>query len=226
MGKIILFGDRSTPFTEKVARGLVLKKVDFELLVPQTPEELWEWDPTNGLIPVLQLGEERIPDSTRILERLDREFPEPPFLSEDPKVATAQRQLEDWADEVFLWYWRAWRAAVERRDADVLSGERIPSWLRPLARRVGGGSVARDPKAVTEELGRRLDDLVGFLGARPFFHADRPGMADLSVYAGLNAVRVGSWREAAQKLERRPTLEAFLQRIEEATGPRFVPPEE
>ena len=74
--KLILFGDRATPFVEKVARGLLLKKLDFEVIVPQNPEDLWVWNPEKGEIPVLQIGEERIIDSTRILERIDKEVPE------------------------------------------------------------------------------------------------------------------------------------------------------
>jgi glutathione S-transferase len=224
LGSIILFGDRATPFTEKVARGLVLKKLEHELVKPKSPEDLWRWNPEKGEMPVLQLGSERIVDSTRILERLDREFPEPPFVSADPKVAAAQRRLEDWADNVFLWYWRAWRAAVQRREAAVAAA-RTPTWLQPLKRALGSAEAGstRDPAALVSELGRRLDDLVGFLGDRPYFYAYGPGMADLAVYAGFHAVWSGSWETARGELARRPALLGFMERIENETGPRYEP---
>ena len=56
---------------------------------------------------MLEIDGERNADSTDILCRLDQLYPNPPLLSSDPKVAEAQRQLEDWADESFLWYFLA-----------------------------------------------------------------------------------------------------------------------
>ena len=43
---------------------------------------------------------------------------------------------------------------------------------------------------VVAELMQRFDDLVGFLGERPFFHADAPSVADISTFGMLRTVEV------------------------------------
>ena len=80
-----LYGLRAAPFTEKVVRGLRLKRLAFELHEPQTPEDYRRWNPETGLLPLLDLDGERVHDSTAILLRLDRSIAEDPALA--PHVA-------------------------------------------------------------------------------------------------------------------------------------------
>src|SRR5262245_55946451 len=82
--RIVLYGPRRTPYTEKVRRALVLKGLDFELCEPSGPEDYRRWSPETGLLPVLAIGAERVADSTRILLRIDELWPKPPLLSPDP----------------------------------------------------------------------------------------------------------------------------------------------
>ena len=158
---------------------------------------------------------------------LDSRFPDPPLLAPDPMVASQQRQLEDWADESFLWYLMKYRrmaiGAVQRRcrcgeSADAPPrGERcgrlrrIGAWLR------AGGTWERPITGLQRELGQRLDDLVNFLGARPFFYADRLSMADLGVYGMLVHDARDSIPGSARLLAARPTLVGFMARVEDAT---------
>src|SRR5262245_56248351 len=115
--RITLYGPRHTPYTEKVRRALVLKGLDFELREPTGPEDFQRWSPETGLLPVLTLDSELVSDSTAILLRLDELYPKPPLLASDPVIAAQQRQLEDWADESFLWYWNRWLVLAQRREA-------------------------------------------------------------------------------------------------------------
>src|SRR5262245_32808766 len=115
--RITLYGPRSIPYTEKVRRALVLKGLDFEIREPASPDDYKRWSPETGLLPVLTIDSELVSDSTRILQRLDELYPKPPLLSSDPVVAAQQRQLEDWADESFLWYWNRWLVLAQRREA-------------------------------------------------------------------------------------------------------------
>ena len=84
---ITLYGPSRAPFTEKVRRALHLKKLDFQLREPESPEDYQRWSPRTGLLPVLEIDGERIPDSTEILFELDRRYPDPPLLSRDGKLA-------------------------------------------------------------------------------------------------------------------------------------------
>ena len=222
--KIVLYGPRQTPFTEKVRRALEMKQLAYEHREPSGPEDYRRWSPETGLLPVLTIDGDRIADSTAILLRLDEQFPRPPLLAAEPKIATQQRQLEDWADESFLFYFLKWqRIRQERERAEAAAGppkgfariamlRRLVAWLR------AGGTWERPETAISRGIGDRLDDLVNLLGTRPFFYADRPSMADLAVYGMLHSVEHGSIPGASQSLLSRPGLVAYMRRVEAETG--------
>jgi glutathione S-transferase len=225
---IILYGPRRAPFTEKVRRALLLKGLDFELREPSGPEDYRRWSPETGLLPVLEIDGERTADSTDILHWLDQLYPDPPLLSSDPKVAETQRQLEDWADESFLWYFLAFTRVRGRNRAsgEATDEERarfaLPAqlrFLRPvMAWFRSGGTWERPETALLRGLGDRLDDLVNFLGARPFFHSQRVSMADLAVYGMLYTIRLDAIPGAAGLLSQRPALLDFMRRLESDAG--------
>lgn len=223
---ITLYGPSLAPYTEKVRRALLYKGLDFDFQEPTSPEDYQRWNPKSGMLPALTIDDELVEDSTQILYALDERFPDPPLLAADPTVAAQQRQLEDWADESFLWYFTkhlrmldqemslplaggAQRSPVESESSGTL--RRFAAWLR------AGGTWERPLTGLLRELGLRLDDLVNFLGARPFFYAERLSMADLGVYAMLFTMRNDSIPGASQLLALRPSLIAFMARVEEAT---------
>jgi len=228
---ITLYGAARVPYTEKVRRALLYKGLDFSLQEPTCAEDYQRWNPKSGMLPVLHVGDEMIEDSTQILIALDTRYPEPPLLAPDPMVASQQRQLEDWADESFLWYWMKYRRMLGGGEAPLpLAGQDVPAsseaatssspfrrfraWLK------AGGTWERPITGLQRELGARMDDLVNFLGARPFFYSDKLSMADLGVYAMLFTMRRDSIPGSSRLLAERPTLVAFMTRVEEATdGP-------
>jgi glutathione S-transferase len=167
---------------------------------------------------VLEIDGARTPDSTDILFRLDALYPEPPLLADDPKIAGLQRQLEEWADESFLWYFLAFSrlrpdaTASRPRSRLPRSLRRLLAWLR------SGGTWERPNTALVRGLGDRLDDLVNFLGGRTFFYADRPSIADLGVYGMLYTMRLDTIPGSARMLEQRPALLEFMRRLERKTG--------
>ena len=105
---ITLYGPRASPFTEKVVRGLALKKLEFVLVEPERAEDYRRWNPATGRLPMIDLDGERIGDSTAILLRVNEILPEPPLLSGDPRIAESQLRLARWIDETFFWYWDRW----------------------------------------------------------------------------------------------------------------------
>jgi glutathione S-transferase len=220
--RIILYGPRRTPYTEKVRRALVLKGLDFELQEPSTPEDYKRWSPQTGLLPVVAIDSELVSDSTGILLRLDQLFPKPPLLSSDPVVAAQQRQLEDWADESFLWYWNRWLVLAQQQASRPDGARRgplgIPGVRRALAWLRAGGTWERPETGLMRGIDDRLGDLVNLLGSRRFFYADQPSMADLAVYGMLFVLRMDAMMGSAPLLANRPTLLDFMRRLEEATG--------
>ena len=64
------------------------------------------------------------------------------------------------------------------------------------------------------EFGQRLDDLVNFLGGRPYFYADEPSRADLAVWSWLSGVREAVGPEVADAVEGRPPLREHGARVQ------------
>jgi glutathione S-transferase len=215
---IILYGPARAPYTEKCRRALVLKQLDFALREPSGPEDYKRWSPHTGLLPVLTIGDELVSDSTAILERLDALYPSPPLLSTDPKVAEQQRNLEEWADESFLWYFQQWQRIAALHPPAAAAAGRSPVSRRLLAWLRAGGTWERPHTAILRSIDDRFGDLVNFLGARPFFYSDQVSMADLAVYGMLYTIRLDAIPGAARLLAGRATLLDFMQRVEGRTG--------
>jgi glutathione S-transferase len=74
-----------------------------------------------------------------------------------------------------------------------------------------GGEVAL--VNLDKEFEHRLDDLIGFLGTRPFFYADRPSRADLTVVAFLHSLEDGHIPGGRRMLAERPALLALGERV-------------
>jgi len=215
VAKLALYGQTDTPFTEKCRRALLFKGLPFDLHISSGPEDVKRWSPVTGLLPVMRVDDELVSDSTNILMRLEQLYPEPPLLSSVPIVAAQQRNLEDWADESFLWYWTEWF----RLEA-AAPGRPPGAWAR-LRRRVGAG--LDDPRRRAQaELVRgledRLNDLVNFLGSRQYFYSDRVSMADLTVHAMLVTLRSDGIPGSARLLADRTALVEFMRRVEAETG--------
>jgi glutathione S-transferase len=228
-GKIVVYGPPGSPFVEKVFLGLAFKGFrDAELVAPQSADDYRRWNPETGLLPLMDFAGTRVPDSSRILDFLDARFPDPPLLARDAWVARQQRQLESWIGETFFFYWVRWlRASV----APALSNEPGMPRSSELARLGILGRIAElmaDPPERAGDMGpefeRRLDDLVGFLGARSFFYADRPSRADLTAAAFLRSLEAGSVPGGPRLLERRPALTALLGRVRAAVGQQAPAP--
>ncbi len=213
MNVIKLYGPSNTPFTEKVRRALILKGLDFEHFEPEGPDDFKRWSPKTGLLPVLEIDDEHIPDSTEILNRLEELYPEPSLLSTDPRIAGQQRQLEDWADSNLSWSFNKWRATRDTVPSEERSGFRLLLGLLKT-----GGTWERPEISIVRSLGDRMDDLIGFLGSRPFFYSDTVSMADLSVYSMLITMRRDFIPGSVKLLEARPALVDLMTRIESVTG--------
>ncbi len=192
MVEIVLYGPVTAPFTRKVQAALAVKKLPYEFVEPQSPEDYRRWNPETGLLPLIDVNGERVHDSSRILDFLDARFPEPALVAADPKVAQSQRRLEQWAEAAFTFYWI--------------------HYLRRLVDADEEGGPART--GMRDEFAQRLDDLVNFLGGRPYFYADEPSRADLAVWSFLAGVREAVGPEVAAVLEARPALLEYMARVD------------
>ncbi len=227
---IILYGNRLSPFVEKVYRGLMLKQIPFQQHEPHGPFALRRNNPTTGKMPALDLNGQRLFDSTFILQALDEFKPDPPLLSADPQVAAQQRLLEDWADESLYWYGMVLRwniPANATRTTDLLS-EDLPPILRPLFKIVAPRFVAWQTRAqgmgrlplnvLLRELDGHLTNLARLLGDGPFFFGvSQPSIADLAVFGQLGFLHSSVTPEGITAVEKHLELLEFCQRLDAMT---------
>ena len=229
MSEIKLYGSRISPFVEKVARALHVKKLAYEAVDLKSPFDLKRWNPVTGKMPVLEIHGEKVWDSSRILRRLDALHPSPSLVSGDPAVAARQRLLEDWSDESLYWHTMALRWNPGHADAtleQILTS--VPSALRPLVKPVMKLQIGSIPwkqglgrlpeEILLEEYDRNLADLEASLGGDDFLFSDRVSVADLAVHGQLVAACSGPTPELEELVSRRPGLLAHRKRVEGASG--------
>ena len=150
-------------------------------------------------------------------------------------IAARQRFLEDWSDEALYWYGMALRwsdANVNATTRQVVGSIPAPAFLRPLVgalvrRNIRGQALAqglaRLPlETVVDELGRRFDELVMWLGDRPYFFSDRPSVADLAIFGQLNMLQSGPTPQAERLIAQRPKLADYFLRLDAATAEQGV----
>jgi glutathione S-transferase len=224
-----LYGDRLSPFVEKVARALQVKDIAFKLVGLKGPNDLKKWNPTTGKMPVLEIAGERLFDSSLIVRRLDEIIPEPALVSADAGAAARQRFVEDWSDESLYWYVMAlrWNTANAKATAAQI-GAFLPAPLRPLAGplfnwQIGGlaraQGLARLPlDVILAELARRFDELSIMLGDDDFFFSDRVSVADLAIFGQLSTLRSGPTPQGAKLVDAQPALVRHFDRVDRATG--------
>jgi glutathione S-transferase len=215
---IKLYTQVQNPFTEKVAAALGLKKLAFERVVSEDPEDVKRWSPIARTLPVLEIDGRRKADSASIIEWIDTLFPAPPLVARDAKTAEAQRNLAEWSDTSFAWYWNQWRAArfPQPGDEAPVDVSLLGKLIKKVGRSFGHKPLSRaDVRElqIVAKLEDRFEDLVGFLRDRPFFYADEPSIADLSVYSMLKILEVGPIPHCQEAIAERPTLVGFIARM-------------
>jgi glutathione S-transferase len=223
--KIVVYGPAQAPFVTKVAMALRVKKLEWELIEPSGPEDFRRWSPETGLLPVLDADGVRVAHSERILDWLDEHYPDPHLVARDPRTARAQRALEHWTGETFYYYWLRWLRSLF--DVPGLQSVSTEGTSAPIGEMARLGILSRVREAVAErgsipafdkEFERRLDDLVGFLGGRPFFYADQLSRADLTVAAFLGSLTTGHIPGGNRMLDERPALRSLMERVQQAIG--------
>jgi maleylpyruvate isomerase len=157
------------------------------------------------LVPVLDDGGFSVADSTRIMEHLERRFPDPPLYPSDP---ARRAEVEVFVD----WFNRVWKVPPNAIEAELASG--APDHVRVAA--------------LEHELRSTLDVFESLLTGREFLMSEAIGAADCAAFPFL---KYGLWIEADddERFHRiladnlaldggHPRIEEWLRRM--ATHPR------
>lgn len=183
----------------KALMALRFKGLEFSFKAMSTPSQVRKVNP-RGRVPVLQIGDEFFPDSTELMDELERRFPEPPLVPADRVARLEMKLWEDWADEVLYFYAVYLRWIPDAAFADLkdkLFGRQpwplrsiAPVFARRLVRRrlLGQGIGERPEAVVRQELQDALALLDGWVSGRDYLAGDRFSRADLSVAAMLDQI--------------------------------------
>jgi glutathione S-transferase len=154
---------------------------------------LWMTRGKSVTFPLLELEGERIGDSTRIIERLEQRFPEPPLYPDDPEQRARALALEEFVDEEVAPHVRllAWHEAIKDRE----TFGRFVARLGPLGGRAPGVAAALGsaylrtrfrvdeqgaPEVAKRKIEAGLDRVESELGEDEYLVGDRFTVADLT----------------------------------------------
>ena len=116
---VVLWHIEVSHYNEKARWALDYKGVPHRRKAPMPMAHMaWAMAMTHGqskTFPILKLNGDTVADSTKIIERLERDFPEPPLYPDDRRRAL---QLEEFFDEELAPHLRRAACAEITRDAD------------------------------------------------------------------------------------------------------------
>ena len=223
MPSVTLHQWEMSPFCNKTRRCLKHKGVAYEVenyngLLARKAASL---SPA-GKLPVLDYDGERIQDSSRIAEFLDRKHPERRLYPTDREELARARLWEDWAGQSLYFYeiyFRMLDAVSLERGLDLICAGR-PSWERAVLKivfkrrypkKLRQQGLARLPRAeVEQQFFTLLDALETVLEKRAWLAADSASIADFSVAAQLDELVRTS--DLAPRVLERSKLKEWLAR--------------
>jgi glutathione S-transferase len=188
---------------ERIAMALAYKGVDVEW-VDVDPDDRSPVVAVSGqeLVPVLVDGDLVLHDSPRILEHLERRFPEPPLFPADTARGEELRSFLDWFNQVW-----------KRPPNMIAAEEEKPAPDRELIAELEG------------RIGASLDRFEALLAGRDYLFGDQLTAADVTAFPFLKYALLWTdgdpdrfheiLRETMPLGDRYPRLEAWIRRMDD-----------
>ncbi|HEX2679064.1 MAG TPA: glutathione S-transferase family protein, partial [Polyangiales bacterium] len=217
-----------SPFVLQCHRALRLAKLPFEHKQVDILRELRKVNPL-GQLPVLGVGDELVPDSTRILQRIEALRPGSMTGGLDERALAEAWLWEEFADTALYPYvlttrWadeRGWPVPREAFFSDMpwpLRSIVPPMVRRKTINKLIGRDFLRDGiERCYERMRRVLDQLDTRAPDTGFWMGPRACVADLGLFAHLHSLRLPTLAWQAEEVAKRKRLSAYLDRVHEAT---------
>jgi glutathione S-transferase len=225
-------------YSEKIRWALDYKAVEHERRTPvpgyHMALALWLTRGRHYTLPILELGGERIGDSTAIIAALEDRYPDPPLYPAEPGDRRRALELEDTFDEELGPHIRRFVFHEVRRDHDAFvraAAEATPGPMRHFPRlaagyaraftslRFGAGSDSGAERA-RERVMVALDRLESELGSNEYLVGDRFTVADLTAAALFYPIVLPT--EGPPQREGAPALAGFREALADRRGVRWV----
>ena len=236
---LVLLGAPGSPYTRKMLAALRYRLIPYRLLVGthRTPTGLPK--PKPQLLPTFYFTEddgsiEAVVDSTPLLRRFERDYPDRKLVPSDPAIAFLDYLLEDFADEwltkaMFHYRWHfpgdADQAAeilprwsVKPMTDAALAPDKVFIKERQISRLYVVGSNDITAPAIEASFRRTLGAMKRHLEAHPFLMGARPGTSDFAAYGQLTQLARFDPTPTAITLAEAPRLFAWTEVLEDLSG--------
>lgn len=224
-----LYGAELSPYSVKVRSYLRFKGLPFEWRQrSQARQEEVARYAKLPLVPILvDADDNAMQDSTPMIEALEREFPQPSIVPEDPALAFVAALLEDYADEWlnkamfhYRWTYPADQESAARRIVEMIfEGAEAPDGMEASVRtRMVGrlhhvGSTLETAPVIEGSFTRLLGALDRLLSGRAYLFGGRPSMADFGL-AGQLAQLLSDPTPGALMKAQAPNVVRWVDRME------------
>ena len=227
--QITLFQFQLCPFCHKVRAALELKGIKYQTVevAPGNKKELPDLPPeAPRKVPVLQVGEEIIWDSTDILLQIDRLVPHGDSLTTRIKGERDEEveAFEEWVDQELMpalptVIYDTWTNAIKA--ANITARESNFGLMDRFKVKVGGSLIMKlIVKRILKREGRTdghawlqecLDHAEQVVGHKDFVMGDRPTIADAALHGAFKCVEEFP---VFEKISNRSTLKTWYERVQ------------
>lgn len=230
---ITLYQYELSPFCDKVRRVLNVKGVPYrvaEVTIFDTLKGRLKKLSPAAKLPVIDVDDERIADSTDIVRFLEARFPEPALMPTDPREQALVHFFEDWADESLYFYEMhlrftlphnaaRWVPEASKFDGSAIRNIAKIALPKAMARTTATQGTGRKPlEVIKRDLDRHFHMLNVWLKDRDWLVGDALTLADIAVYVQIECIAGSS--EGQDLLRGYEELRDWMQAVDEATKAR------
>lgn len=237
---ILLKGSPGSPYTRKMVSVLRYRHLPYRLLIGGHDQDFGLPLPKVNLLPTFYLADDRgeleaVVDSTPIIRRLERDYPDQPsVVPDDPVLAFLDALLEDYGDEWltkamfhYRWHYQAdtdhagnilprWSALTAPEAA--IQERRAQFTRRQIDRLYVVGSNPVTAGVIESSYRRFIAALDAHLHAHPFLLGERPCSADFAVFGQLTQLAHFDPTPRAITLAEAPRVFAWVDLIDDLSG--------
>jgi glutathione S-transferase len=230
---ITLYQYELSPFCDKVRRVLQVKGVPYrvaEVTILDTLKGRLKTLSPAAKLPVLDIDDERIADSTDIVRFLEARFPDPRLVPVGAREQALVHFFEDWADESLYFYEMhlrftlphnaaRWVPEASKFDNAIIRGIARAALPKAMARTTAAQGTGRKPlDVIKRDLDRHFHMLNCWLDGRDWLVGEELTLADIAVYVQLECIAGSS--EGQDLLRGYDVLRDWMQAVDAATRPR------
>jgi len=236
---LVLLGAPGSPYTRKMLAALRYRRIPYRLLVGSHRTPTDRPKPKPQLLPTFYFTNddgsiEAVVDSTPLLRRFERDYPDRKLVPPDPAIAFLDYLLEDFADEWLtkaMFHYR-WHFAEDAEQA----AEILPRWSvkptteaalapmkafikeRQISRLYAVGSNVTTAPVIEASFRRTLGAMKRHLENHSFLMGARPGTSDFAIYGQLTQLARFDPTPTAITLREAPRMFAWTEVLEDLSG--------